>query len=65
MGLVLAVPIVLIVLLVALGSVGRSFQRGLGHDRCAHCDAKLRRHGRRYATVCAKCGEAQPWAKRT
>ena len=63
MGLVLAIPIVLILFLLAIGSMGRSFQRGMGRARCTHCDAKLKRQGRGYATVCAKCGRSQPWAK--
>ena len=63
MGLVLAVPLVLILFLFAVGSLGRSFQKGMGRARCAHCDAKLKRRGRGYASTCSKCGRTQPWAK--
>jgi len=63
MGLLLAVPLVLVLFLVAVGTLGRSFQQGMGRARCAHCDAKLQRRRRGYATTCSKCGRAQPWAK--
>ena len=32
------------------------------HDRCAHCQAKLRFHRNRYELRCRACLKAQPWA---
>lgn len=64
MFLLLAVPIVLIIVLVSIGRVGRAFQQGLGRAHCERCDAPLRRRRRRYADTCSECGHTQSWAGR-
>lgn len=45
-----------------LSFVTKHLQKWMGHDRCYSCKSKLK-YANGYASVCAKCGRAQPWAQ--
>lgn len=42
-------------------SLQKSAQRVKGHNRCEHCNSRLKAVNGRYAVVCRRCGNRQSW----
>jgi hypothetical protein len=60
-GVLLGIALIIWFFVKIAHSFQKSAQRYRRHDRCEHCNSRLKAVRGRYATTCRKCGKSQSW----